>query len=431
MENFDYLILGGGLAGLSLADRLKGSALILESGDEPGGLCRSYEFCGVSCDVGPHIIFSRDNELAEELQSLAPSARIRRSNRIFHKGRFVKYPFENELSALEPAERDLCVKEFIENPCRQQSADNMLAFFLKIFGRGITDLYLRPYNEKIWKYSPALMDTQMVERIPRPPDEDVLRSARGESTEGYEHQLYFNYPEQGGTGSLIKGLLARIAHDKRVLFPSRALKLTRTESGWTVETKGGVFSAKKLVNCMPLPELFRLLEAPPEVKTALGGLLHNSIHIVMVHALKDNLGDNFAVMCADRDVIFHRLSKLGFLGPAYKPASSGEVIMAEVTFRPGTELAALSREQVSRAVVDGLEKTGLVRRGDVAETSVRTFEYAYVIYDLKHRQNVPKILEYLDGRGIRCCGRFAEWEYLNMDAILAHSRALAAELNSL
>ena len=431
MEKFDYIVLGGGLAGLSLAGRLKGSALVLESGDEPGGICRSYEFCGVSYDVGPHIIFSRDKSLTEELTALAPSARIRRSNRIFHKGCFVKYPFENELSALEPQERDLCVKEFLENPRRNLPADNMLDFFLKIFGRGITDLYLRPYNEKIWKYSPALMDTQMVERIPRPPDEDVLRSARGESTEGYEHQLYFNYPEEGGTGSLIKGLLARLPKDKRVLFPAAPKKLVRTENGWTVETEKGVFSSSRLINCMPLPELFRLLEPPTEVRAALGGLLHNSIHIVMVHARKDSLGDNFAVMCADKDVIFHRLSKLGFLGPAYRPKDGGELIMAEVTFRPGTDLAGLEPEQVKRAVVDGLEKTGLVRREDVAGVSLRTFEYAYVIYDLKHRQNVPKILEYLKERGIRCCGRFAEWEYLNMDAVLAHTRALAAELNSL
>ncbi|HOX23468.1 MAG TPA: NAD(P)-binding protein, partial [Elusimicrobiales bacterium] len=302
MERVDTLILGGGLAGLSLADRLGGSVLVIEGADAPGGLCRSYEFCGVSCDVGPHIIFSRNKRLTDELCSLASTAQLRRSNRIFHKGRFVKYPFENELSALEPAERDYCLKEFLENPRREAPAGNMQDFFLKTFGRGITELYLGPYNRKIWKYDPAQMDTQMVERIPRPPDEDVIRSARGESTEGYEHQLYFHYPQQGGTESLIKGLLARLSKEKRVLPSAKIQRLSRQDNGWVVHTDKGEFAAGRLVNCMPLPQLFRFVEPSAEVKAALGGILHNSIHIVLLRAKKDRLGDNFAVMCADENV---------------------------------------------------------------------------------------------------------------------------------
>ena len=50
----------------------------------------------------------------------------------------------------------------------------MLQFFLKTFGEGITKTYLQPYNEKIWKYDPSFMDVQMVERIPKPPKEDVM-----------------------------------------------------------------------------------------------------------------------------------------------------------------------------------------------------------------------------------------------------------------
>lgn len=430
MEKFDTAILGGGLAGLSLAGGLKGSALVLEKDAVPGGLCRSFEFCGVRYDVGPHIIFSRDKKLSERLCALAPTARLRRSNRIFHNGRFVKYPFENELSALSPEDRDYCVREFINNPARNRDAGNMLDFFLKIFGRGITELYLKPYNEKIWKYAPALMDTQMVERIPRPPDDDVLRSARGEATEGYEHQLYFNYPSEGGIESLVKGTVAALPDSSRVLAPVRVTGLRREDGGWIVSSDKGEFFAGRLVNCMPLPELLSLLDTPQEIRDAAAGLLYNSIHIVMVHALKDALGDNFAVMCADRDVIFHRLSKLGFLGPAYRPRSGGELIMAEVTFRPGTPHAEMDGEKVEGAVLEGLAKTGLVKPGDVAATELRTFRYAYVIYDLKHRQNVPKILKYLQDGKILCCGRFAEWEYLNMDAVLARSAALAARLNN-
>ena len=42
----------------------------------------------------------------------------------------------------------------------------------------------------------------MVERIPRPPKTDILKSAKGKKTEGYKHQLFFYYPKKGGIQSL-------------------------------------------------------------------------------------------------------------------------------------------------------------------------------------------------------------------------------------
>ena len=46
------------------------------------------------------------------------------------------------------------------------------------------------------EFEPSFMDTQMVERIPKPPKIDIINSARGKKTEGYKHQLYFHYPKK-------------------------------------------------------------------------------------------------------------------------------------------------------------------------------------------------------------------------------------------
>ena len=102
-----------------------------------------------------------------------------------------------------PRDRDRCLETFLDNPYSHYAAGKPCCqFFLATFGEGMTDLYLRPYNEKIWKFDPAFMDMQMVERIPKPPAEDILRSAKGEATEGYLHQLFFRYPKQGGIQAL-------------------------------------------------------------------------------------------------------------------------------------------------------------------------------------------------------------------------------------
>ena len=193
---FDYAILGGGIAGLSLANFLQAKAVVVEAENKFGGLSRSYSMAGVDYDIGPHIIFSKNQEVLDLHTSMIETNQVKRSNKIFHDGRYIKYPFENDLYSLSEKEKQYCLVEFLNNPYESLEATNMLQFFLKTFGDGITRTYLQPYNEKIWKFDPSFMDTQMVERIPKPPKQDVIDSANGKSTDGYTHQLYFHYPKR-------------------------------------------------------------------------------------------------------------------------------------------------------------------------------------------------------------------------------------------
>ena len=414
---------------MSLASYLDDESIILEAQDRVGGLARSFPFSGSHFDVGPHILFSKDTHALGELLGSCRTNRIRRSNRILHAGKTVKYPFENDLSSLPSDERDRCLHEFLNNPYHAYEAQNMLQFFLKTFGEGITRLYLQPYNEKIWKFDPAFMDTQMVERIPRPPDDDIRKSAAGEATEGYLHQLYFNYPHEGGIESVVRGFSARAAAKASVHAPVKIQSIARKARGWQVVTDKGSFAGERLVNCMPLHEIFQYLSAPEEVRQSLNALRYNSIHIVVLKVAQDNIGDNFAVNTADRSVIFHRLSKLNFLGENYTPKDAGSLIMAEVTFRPGSELASLSHENLIARVTDDLQRLELVDKAAVRDAVCKTFKYAYVIYDLDHKHNKAVVVNYLAEAGIVCCGRFAEFEYLNMDAIVAHAHSTAQKLN--
>lgn len=186
-------ILGGGLAGLSFANFFDGESVILEKNNIVGGLCRSFNFNDVIYDIGPHIIFSKNKEILDFHTGLIDTNTIRKSSSIYYKGRFIKYPFENDLFSLPSRDKDYCLNEFLNNPYENYDANNMLQFFLKTFGEGITRLYLQPYNEKIWKFDSSCMDLQMVSRIPKPLKEDVINSSKGISTEGYKHQLFFHY----------------------------------------------------------------------------------------------------------------------------------------------------------------------------------------------------------------------------------------------
>lgn len=423
-------ILGGGIAGLSLASFLKSPSVVLEQAAVVGGLSRSYKIDGIDYDIGPHIIFSKNKEVLDLHTSMIETNKIRRSNKIFYDGRLVKYPFENDLSSLPPDDRDYCLEEFLSNPYENYEAKNMLQFFLKTFGEGITRCYLQPYNQKIWKFDPSCLDTQMVERIPKPPKEDVIASAAGTQTEGYVHQLYFHYPRSGGFQTLVDAYAERAQKNgSDIRTNSTVTKIEGQDGSWKVWTTGGSVSARRIVNCMPLHELFKIMPAPEAVRKSVEALKYNSIHIVALHLKADMIGDNFALYFADPNIVFHRLSKLNFLGDEYTRSSGGSTLLLEITFRPNSYLASLSNEVILQRAVKDLVKLGLAREQDVMNAEIRMEKYAYVVYDLDHRKNADIVLSYLESQGISCLGRFAQFEYLNSDGVVENALNLARRMN--
>ena len=355
----------------------------------------------------------------------------RRSNRILHKKRFVQYPFENDLSKLPKEDIDYCVNGFLHNPYENYDAKNMLQFFLKTFGEGITNTYLRPYNEKIWKFDPSFMDTQMVERIPKPPKEDILRSANGETIDGYLHQLYFTYPKQGGTGALIKAFISKLGDKVKIHTDNKVLKVKKQDEKFVVTTSEKEYLCDKVVSTMPANEFCHIYEdanKPQEILNIADNLRYNSIAICIVNVNKDYAGDNYAFMVADKNVKFHRISKLDFMGEHYHIDGTA-TYMAEITYRKNDLNDKASDEELTQKVIEGLETIGFIEsKDDVNFTDLKRFEYAYVIYDLKHRQNMDAIKEYFVSQGIYLNGRFGSFEYLNMDAIIRQSEKLAKNI---
>jgi protoporphyrinogen oxidase len=432
-------ILGAGLSGISLAYHLQDSEQVeqielLEKEESPGGIARSYPFAGISYDIGPHIMFSKNQETLKLMVNLLADNvhKRRRSNRIFHDGRFVKYPFENQLSSLSPVERDYCLNSFLNNPYSQYASQSMLQFFLTTFGEGMTNLYLRPYNEKIWKFDPAFMDTQMVERIPKPPPEDIIKSAQGVSTEGYVHQLYFYYPKRGGIQALLDGFLRQLRAKVAVQNGVRIEQITRNREGWEAHTStGAVLHYDRLISTIPVPELISLLSPRPasDVLQAAKNLKFNSIAICMLHVSSEHVGDNFAIMVADRQILFHRLSKLDFLLPE-EARDSTTRFMAEVTYRQGDHISQMSDQEILDRIVNDLARLRFIDGTDVVlAREILRQQYAYVIYDLDHRRNMGIVRDYCCGKlNLLLNGRFGEFEYLNMDAVIERSIQCAREI---
>lgn len=422
------VILGGGLTGIALARQLHQAGervQVIEAEETTGGLCRSRQEAGFTFDTGgSHIIFSRDLEVLRFMHSVLGKNLEKRDRhtRILFKGRLVPYPFENGLYMLPKEDLFFCISEFVKNLILAEKGEllppaNFRDWIYNTFGKGIAELYMVPYNEKIWNFPTEKMSSHWVEgRVPRPPVEDVIKSAIGIETEGYLHQAVFTYPLEGGIQALVRALESGI--EDLITCGFRVRKIAREDGMWQISDGDRVVTADRLISCMPLQELFFALDdVPDHVRSAVASLRYNSIRCVCI-GVKGDVPPISWLYVPDRETgLENRISFPSNYSPHVAPEGCS-AILAEITYNEGDAISAMSDEEIIGHVIESLDHMGFARPGDVVYSGTERHRYAYVVYDLDYLENIATVREYCRHRQISLVGRFSQFEYLNMDGCI-------------
>lgn len=430
-------ILGGGISGLSLAYFLQyehgiDKYEILEKNSDCGGLCTTFDKNGFKYDIGGHIMFSSNKEILDFEVGLMGDEihKKRRSNKIWYKNRFVKYPFENGLHVLDKEEVYECLRDYVIN--NHPKPNNVKEWFYHTFGTSISDKYMLPYNEKIWKIKPEEMGMHWVERIPKPPAEDVIKSAIGIETEGYTHQLYFYYPKEGGFQTVVRKFESKLKKD--YILTEKDVQTVYKENGkWVVETQNSKHSYENLVSTIPIFKLMKVLKekVPQNVIDAVNNLRYNSMAVVLVGLNKVKHSDLTAVYVPEKDSLTHRYCfGAGFADSLSPPGCSSIFCEITVNGKIGFQGEGKTDEQIIDNVVSWLSREGFIDKSDVCETDIKHIKYAYPVYDAGYTANTKTIYEYFDKIGIHLLGRFAQFVYINSDVCIANAKKLASNIGS-
>jgi len=420
-------ILGGGLSGVALAHYLKYPTEILEAGDRVGGLCKTFIKDGFSYDAGGHILFSKRKEINDIVDQILVGNlnQCKRNNKILLNGRYLKYPFENDLGSLTKEDNYACLIDFFKKNYPEPKI-NLKEWAYYYFGRSISEKYFIPYNEKIWNCPAEQLSLKLVERIPRPPLEDIVKSALGIETEGYLHQLYFRYPALGGIEALIKSLLP---DKQKIELNYKIKKINRSASGWKVSNQQIEKEFEKIIISFPIHEAIACLNGvPTEVKTAVKNLRFNSIAIVMLAVNNESLLDKSAIYIPDKTVLPHRVCFMGYFSKnLIKPGTSS--LIAEITTNSGDGIHELTDDEIIAKVKNDLDRIGVINKNNVIASDITKFKYGYPVYNLDYSHNIKIVKNYFASLNIDLCGRFAEFEYINMDECLKRAIYLSDKLN--
>ncbi|MDO5844346.1 MAG: FAD-dependent oxidoreductase [Methanocorpusculum sp.] len=422
-----WAILGGGLTGVTLARLLKEKGhevTVYEKENKTGGLCKSEKRSGFTFDSGgSHIIFSRDTEVLNFMQNVLEDNRdIRnRNTKIFYKGKYIKYPFENGLSDLPKDDLFFCINEYIKNLVAVEKGEvaepkNFKEWIYYTFGKGIAECYLVPYNEKIWNYPTDKMSKHWMDgRVPRPPVEDIIKSAIGIETEGYTHQAVFSYPIEGGIESLVRAIEKPV---KDCIHTNTEItKLEKISDGWKVFAGSKSEKFDRVISTVPLEVLLPMLNnAPEEIKIACGELRYNSIACISVGFKGEVPNISWMYVPENKWGKFNRLSFPSNFSTEVAPKGCSAVL-AEITYNEGDEISKMTDEELISHTIDGLKRMGILN-GEVVHAAVDRFKYAYVVYDVEYLKNIKIIRDWVENYGVDLVGRFSQFEYLNMDGCI-------------
>ena len=178
---------------------------------------------------------------------------------------------------------------------------------------------------------------------------------------------------------------------------------------------------------MTLHEFFKHYTPPTDTQYSLNKLKYNSLYIVAAQFKQDNMKKHFTFYIPDKNIIFHRVTKLNFLGETYSLPNGQSTVLFEITARPKDNYQ--DKLILIKQTLADAQSLGLANIDDVLDIDCQYSQYGYVIYDLNHRYHTDKVLSYLKSINVFCCGRFVEFEYYNSDQVVFNSRQLAKHCN--
>jgi len=433
------IIIGAGPTGLGAAYRLKELGyenwVIYEKEDYIGGLSSSFkDEKGFTWDIGGHVMFSNNDYFNNLIDHLIGTGFIshERESWIRMNGRWIPYPFQNNIRYLPKDLTRQCLEGLIAAQNDKRQISNFEDWIFKMFGEGIAKLFMIPYNLKVWKILLNQMSYNWIaERVSIVSIEKVMKNIVEDLDDvGWGPNNRFKFPLHSGTGGVF---------NKFMPFVKDRINYKKRLANVDIDSKSVIFSDGKkdrydiLINTSPLDLLIRMLKSTRSDTTFLHkkseGLKHTGVYVAGVGLRKKTEGTKCWVYFPEEDIPFYRMTYFSRYSPNNVPGGDIDVyssLMCELSF---SEHKPIAEAGVADSTVNGLIKTGILSEDDrknIVSIWLKRVDYAYPIPTLERDSSLKEIQMFLENNWIYSRGRLGAWKYEigNMD----HSTMMGIEI---
>jgi protoporphyrinogen oxidase len=431
----DVVVIGGGIAGLTVGAMLGSRAVVLEAAARPGGLVRTDNVHGWWFDRVLHLMHFADPPtealvrslpMGETLAACPPEAYVQTPAGL------VRYPFQLHLAGLEAPVRDRCLRDFVAaTRIAGPPPANYREQLLSTFGRGMCEAFYLPYNRKMWRRPLEDLATSGFQwNLTRPDVDQVVAGAGGAdgAAQAYNRNGWYPRPPAGapyrGMELMSRGLAERVA-DLRPRHQVTAID----PAARVVSCAGRLFRYRvACVSTAPLPATVAMCTgAPAGLRSACDALPRNRVRSVALCVVGPRpAGFGLWRYYVDESLPFTRLVLMTGFDPLLAP-SHGWGLLAEVTER--AEDRPRPTADLTAEVVRGVRRLGLLDGSTVVDSRVFDNDPAYVVFTPSSIETTVRACAYLRSCGILPLGRYGRWEYSSMAQVIGDAIELARTLS--
>ena len=418
-------IIGAGISGLSAAHFLKNryDVTLFEKDNKPGGLIKCRRVNGsLFHTCGGHVFNSKRQDVLdwfwskfsreEEFYNTSRNSCVfidKNSTSLEHDD--IPYPIENHIYLFN----DKVQKSFYEDleeidktkgfNAKFTDYDNFGDFLRWRFGKTLYNIYFEPYNKKIWRRNLTSIPMSWMEgKLPMPTTQEMRNNNTNKVKEKTFVHSTFWYEKMNGS----QYIADRLAKGLNINYNTNIDKLQYIDCKWFIENK----QFDKIIFCGNIKDMIRIIKG-----------IDLSAFFSPIEALEYH--GTTAVFC---EIDSNPYSWI------YQPSRRHEShrIICTGNFSPSNNDISVTRKGRITAT---LEFTDYISKEDILKNlkyiplnpqylDHEYNQYTYPIQDINTRSIIIDLKQTLAKYGFFFTGRFADWEYYNMDVAIGSAMDL-------
>ena len=419
MDQTKTLIVGAGISGLAAAVGLGEDFLVLEADAEIGGYCKTIHRDGFVWDYSGHFFHFRHAHIGQWFRTRMAGQRIaevqKRSFIQTRDGR-VDFPFQKNIHQLPHAQflhclHDLYFAQHRDSTPEERTSDNFKDMLFARYGRSIAELFLIPYNEKLYACDLENLDRDAMGRFfPHVAFADVVRNMV--APDNHSYNSVFTYPE-GGAIEYVRALAREI--DSNTIQLNERLLHIHPASHVAVTNRRHI-GYERLISTMPFNRLLATVGRP------LDPTVWSWNQVLVFNLGFDRKGERGVhwLYFPDPAISFYRV---GF----YDNILEGDrlSLYVEIGLSQGVtpDIAAMQRQ-----VLADLQAVGIVTDQRLLASHHVLMDPAYVHITKASLRAHAHLSAQLGEQDIYSIGRYGSWTYCSIEDNVVQAFALSERL---
>lgn len=410
-------VIGAGISGLAISRILKEKGYdvtTFEGESKVGGLIKCRDENGsLFHQTGGHVFNTKYAEVQEwfwkHFDREKEFTKALRNSAIVLQDNIVPYPIENYIYRLDADTQQRIIDDLLSIHTQTGCTPANFEEFLRTrFGETLYKIYFQPYNYKIWRKELNSVPLAWLEgKLPMPTVKEILFNNFNHIQEKAFVHSSFYYPRKGGS----QFIADRLAQGLDIRLNSKIENISKRDGRWNINNE----PFDKVIFCgniKQLPSMEGLQDIISGYNNDISALEAHGTTAVFCRIDKNDLS---WIYLPDREHESHRIICTGNFSRNNNSHLGEEHITASIEFTD-----YISKEDI----IDNLQRIPYS-----PQYIDHHYEpYTYPIQSGSTREMIDSLKERLKQDEFYLLGRFAEWEYYNMDVAINAAIALSKTL---